>query len=220
MVQAPEPATEPRALSPAWQEALRTRTNVPPAAATTAAAPASRRRENVSRRRFLAGSFWSGLGATLLATTGGLLDFIYPRGVTGFGGPVAAGNVADYPPGAAPTHNVNGHFWIVNLDPTEASPNGSGGGEGLLALWRKCPHLGCSVPWNRSFVLPGFEAQGGFRCPCHGSTYTKAGVRVHGPAERSMDTMRVEVSETGEITVHTDEITSGALDNPGRALPV
>ena len=219
MTQTPERAAPRQDTTLAWQEALRTRTTV--TSGSPAVAIASRRGSGVSRRRFLAASFWSGLGVSLLAAMGGALDFIFPRGVIGFGGPVPAGNIADYPRGGRPVHNFNGQFWLVNLDPTDTAANGSGGGEGLLALWRKCPHLGCSVPWNSVFVLPNSDgSQGWFRCPCHASTYNKAGVRVHGPAPRSMDTMRIEVDEIGAITVHTGDVLPGGVDNPGRATPV
>ena len=88
-------------------------------------------------------------------------------------------------------------------------------GDGLLALWRRCPHLGCTVPWKSGFNYEGDK--GWFRCPCHGSTYTKAGVRVFGPATRSMDTMHIEVDDAGNITVNTGDITFGGADNPRRA---
>ena len=91
----------------------------------------------------------------------------------------------------------------LNLDPSESRPGGTGGADGLLALWRKCPHLGCSVPWISSFDFNGDK--GWYRCPCHGSTYTKAGVRVYGPAPRSMDTMKIEVDGAGNITVQTGQ---------------
>ena len=66
-----------------------------------------------------------------------------------------------------------------------ADPNG-----GLLALYQKCVHLGCTVQWLATF---DFQNQTGwFRCPCHQSTYTKAGVRVFGPAPRSLDTFEIQ----------------------------
>jgi cytochrome b6-f complex iron-sulfur subunit len=157
------------------------------------------------------------VAASLGAGAGALLDFLYPRGVRGFGGPVPAGNVRDYPAGDAPMHDPVGQFYMVHLDEADTSERGGGGAGGLLALWRKCPHLGCTVPWNAGFAFD--DERGWFRCPCHRSTYTKAGVRVFGPAPRSMDTMRIEIAEDGSITVHTDEIAAGGPDNPSRAVP-
>ena len=120
--------------------------------------------------------------------------------------------------GAPPVMKTEGQFWMANLDPAETRPGGSGGGDGLLALWRKCPHLGCTVPWRQTFNYEGDA--GWYRCPCHGSTYTKAGVRVYGPAPRSMDTMAIEIDAAGNITVNTGAITPGGPDNPQRAVPI
>jgi len=46
---------------------------------------------------------------------------------------------------------------------------------GLLALYRKCTHLGC---------VPTFGAgdYGGWFCPCHGSHYDASGRIRKGPA--------------------------------------
>ena len=148
-----------------------------------------------------------------MGAVGSAFDFLYPRNVSGSGGAVRASHVDDYERGGDPVKISAGAFWLVNLDPTDES---AGGGSGLLALWQKCPHLGCAVPW-----LGGFRFQdrsGWFRCPCHRSTYTRAGVRVFGPATRSMDTMLVTVDEQGRVTVQTGEIERGGPDNPTRAL--
>ncbi|MCK9494544.1 MAG: Rieske 2Fe-2S domain-containing protein [Dehalococcoidia bacterium] len=173
----------------------------------------------MSRRAFIRLSFWGGLGISLLGAAGTAVDFLYPRNVRGFGGPVPVGFAADYVAGAAPVLMREAQAWLVNLDPSEDRLGGAGGGAGLLALWQKCPHLGCAVPWNPTFSYEG-DGGGWFRCPCHRSTYTKAGVRVYGPAPRSMDTMLIEVDAAGRVTVQTGAITSGGPDNPSRALPV
>ena len=206
---------DPAAASDAWREALTTRRTRQREGQGLPGAQATRIPADVSRRSFILGSFWTGLGVSMLGGVGILLDFLYPRNVKGFGGPVAAGKLGDYKLGGDPLHFISGQFWIVNLDPSESRPGGSGGGDGLLALWRRCPHLGCTVPWKSGFNYEGDK--GWFRCPCHGSTYTKAGVRVFGPAPRSMDTMQIEVDDAGNITVQTGEITSGGADNPQRA---
>ncbi|MDA0256695.1 MAG: Rieske 2Fe-2S domain-containing protein, partial [Chloroflexi bacterium] len=171
----------------------------------------------LSRRRFILGAFWTGLGVSLAGSVGVFLDFFWPRGIEKFGGPFALGNVADFEPGDNPQLFIAAQTWIVNLDPAETRAGGSGGGEGYLALWRKCPHLGCSVPWRPTFQLREGEDEGWFRCPCHGSTYTKAGVRVFGPAPRSMDVFELSVDDEGNLTVHTDRVLSGSPENFARA---
>lgn len=201
----------------AWRSAIASRkTQV----ATTEGVPAAQAQpvEDLSRRRFIQLSFWTGLGISLLGSVGLFLDFFYPRNVRGFGGPVPGGNVAEYPVGGTPDHNREGQFYIVNLDPADTEPNGSGGQAGLLALWHKCPHLGCTVPWRPGATVEGFAATDWFQCPCHGSTYSIAGVRVFGPAPRSMDTMAIEIDDAGNITVQTGQVTSGGPDNPERAV--
>ena len=203
----------------AWKSALASpRTQVEDSEAIPAAMVSPLDRD-VSRRNFIRASFWGGLGVTLLGSVGLLLDFLYPRNVRGFGGPVPAGNVADYAKGAPPVANSEGQFWIANLDPTETRLGGSGGADGLLALWRKCPHLGCKVPWRGTCSYDGDDG-GWYRCPCHGSTYTTSGIRVFGPAPRSMDTMLIEIDDAGNITVQTGSVTPGGPDNPERAVPV
>jgi cytochrome b6-f complex iron-sulfur subunit len=198
----------------AWREALAARRTVADVA-TLPGAQVSPPDIEASRRTFLRGSFLGGLGLALLGSVGLLVDYLYPRGVRGFGGPVPAGKVTEYAKGAEPKHYLDGQFWITNLDPGESRKGGTGGGAGLIALWHKCPHLGCTVPWRPEFAFE--DDKGWFRCPCHGSTYTKAGVRVFGPAPRSMDTMQIDVDGSGNVTVQTGKRTPGGPDNPQRA---
>ncbi|HEY7268247.1 MAG TPA: Rieske 2Fe-2S domain-containing protein, partial [Dehalococcoidia bacterium] len=91
------------------------------------------------------------------------------------------------------------------------------------ALWHKCPHLGCTVPWREEFSYTdpksGEAHVGWFRCPCHGSTYNDAGVRVAGPAPRSMDRMEMNFDkDSGRLIVETGKITRGSNDNAAHAL--
>ena len=167
-------------------------------------------RPGISRRNLLRFSFWMGLGGGLAALGTAVVDALYPRGVSGFGSIVTAGTIDQYPPGTK-THNLEGKFWLVNL--TEAQ-----GGPGILALWHKCPHLGCTVPWREDFVFDepdtGKPHTGWFRCPCHGSTYTDAGVRVFGPSPRSLDVMAISYDAgSRNISVNSGKITKGSPDN-------
>ena len=171
----------------------------------------------IPRRGLLGLVFWTGLGTSFAANTGVLFDLLWPRGIKGFGGSVVAGTVDQFPPESM-TQVREGRFWLVNL--TEEQ-----GGPGFLALWWKCPHLGCTVPWRSDFrfVNPfsGQETQGWFRCPCHGSTYTHAGVRVYGPAPRSLDRMELTIDPSSKrIVVNTGKIAKGTPDNASFAVKV
>jgi menaquinol-cytochrome c reductase iron-sulfur subunit len=68
-------------------------------------------------------------------------------------------------------------------------PTGSGN---LKVLSSVCPHLGCAVRW--------IGKQDKFICPCHGGTFTSAGVHVSGPPLRAMDELESKV-ENGVLKV-------------------
>ena len=42
--------------------------------------------------------------------------------------------------------------------------------QGLVALYQRCVHLGCRVPWCQTSQW--------FECPCHGSKYSRVGSPV------------------------------------------
>ena len=121
-------------------------------------------------------------------------------------------------PGDDPVRVVEGNFWLVNLLPGEGRQGsvGVGGPGGLLALWARDPHLGCTVPWRAEYAFEGVV--GNFRNPCHGETYTKAGVRLFGPAPRSLDTFDIRVNRDGSVRVDTARVTLGPEDNALRAV--
>lgn len=55
-----------------------------------------------------------------------------------------------------------------------------------------CPHLGCSVSWQKS--------ADDFLCPCHGSVFGPSGKLVKGPAPRGMDPLPHRV-KSGKLQV-------------------
>lgn len=62
----------------------------------------------------------------------------------------------------------------------------------LRVLTSVCPHLGCTVPWNKE--------KNKFVCPCHGATFTADGGRLSGPSRRGMDALETSV-EDGQLMV-------------------
>lgn len=79
---------------------------------------------------------------------------------------------------------LSGRFYLVRTE------------DGLLALWQRCTHLGCAVPWE--------EEQGQFHCPCHGSVFNQLGEVAGGPAPRPLDIFPVTVRQ-GEVWVDTSQ---------------
>jgi len=178
------------------------------------AKPAPLRGVVVSRRVLILGGFWTTMLLAAVGVLGTPLDFAWPRrSAAGFGGEifVPAGQVP--PPGSEPVRFPAGRFYLTHLAPgQEGSPGG------VLAVYQKCTHLGCTVPWRPDFQFEG--TTGWFRCPCHGSTYTKgAAILVYGPAPRPLDLFEVQVKEDGGLVINTGAITKGSQDNPKRAVP-
>ncbi len=196
-----------------------TDTPPPERAMVTKAQRRRAQRMEMTRRQLGKVSFWGIFGFGLTGSLSAFLAFFWPRGVQGFGGKIAVASTLVPEVGADPVQVTLGKFWLVNLQEGEGTHGGFGfeGDSGLVALWWKCPHLGCTVPWKSTFNFEG--KQGWFRCPCHGSTYTKAGVRVFGPAPRPLDTMEVSVQADGSLSVDTGTIRKGAEDNPQRTVP-
>jgi menaquinol-cytochrome c reductase iron-sulfur subunit len=62
----------------------------------------------------------------------------------------------------------------------------------LRVLTSICPHLGCTVPWNKE--------KNQFVCPCHGATFSLDGTRISGPSLRGMDTLETSVQD-GQLLV-------------------
>ncbi|MDQ3946738.1 MAG: Rieske 2Fe-2S domain-containing protein [Actinomycetota bacterium] len=69
-----------------------------------------------------------------------------------------------------------------------------------MALFQKCPYLGCRVPWCNSSQW--------FECPCRGSKYNRVGEKKGGPAPWGMDRFPVDVSG-GVLTIKTAIVVQG-----------
>lgn len=161
-------------------------------------------RAKSTRRRFLGAGIVAALLPLLSGCTnyimgyivGGFgqasLSYFYPKKLSPFGSKIAVpGTVADYPVGSV-TVIREGKFYLSHVP------------EGLLALYWKCKHLGCTVPWKPNEEFGG--ESGVFHCPCHGSIYLRSGQNVAGPAPKPLDIMEIEIAG-GKITVNTKNIT-------------
>jgi menaquinol-cytochrome c reductase iron-sulfur subunit len=63
----------------------------------------------------------------------------------------------------------------------------------LKVLSAICPHLGCSVSWQKG--------QDEFVCPCHGGHFAPDGKHVSGPPPRAMDSLPNKMQD-GNLMVH------------------
>ena len=177
---------------------------------------------SVSRRKVMLIGFWGAMGAMMLGIVTTILNSLYPRNVAGFGGSVYVGTVDQLKSATGQKlHNLDAKAWVVLLTGEQVRRNPGAQEGSVIALYHKCPHLGCTVPWRSDFSREdprNLETYGGwFLCPCHGSTYSDAGVRVFGPAPRSMDTMELSITD-GKMTVNTGKIQAGDETNPTRAI--
>ena len=138
----------------------------------------------VSRRDFL-NIAWGVAGAlaiTELSLVG--LRFLSPRNAEGeFGGTFNLGTPDQYPSGSV-TPVEAGRFYLVHLE-----------AGGFLAIYRRCTHLGCAVPFD--------QGSGQFVCPCHGSEFTPDGDVLNPPAPRPLDLFQLSINEDSEIIVDT-----------------
>jgi len=172
----------------------------------------------VTRRLFILGGFWSTIGLALVGMVGPSLDFAFTRNPAGAAREVFVSPERIPAPGDDPVVIAEGRFFLVNLE-AGTTPNREKTDGGLLALWQKCPHLGCTVPYRSDFNFLG--RTGWFRCPCHGSTYTKeGGILVAGPAPRPLDRFSIEVLEDNSIVVNTGVTVAetGDADNPSKTV--
>ena len=172
-----------------------------------------------TRRLFILGGFWTTISLAMVGLVGPSLDFFWPRNPAGAAREVFVSEDDVPDPGGEPKAIVEGRFFLLNLEPG-TTPNGEETPGGLLALWRKCPHLGCTVPWRPDFNFLG--RTGWFRCPCHGSTYTKeGGILVAGPAPRPMDLFEIQIQEDNSLIVRTGVTAAekGSPENPSKTVP-
>jgi cytochrome b6-f complex iron-sulfur subunit len=180
-------------------------------------------RERLSRRRFLRRSMLTVWGVSATAAVGGALFMLYPNLAGQFGSQITVGAKAQFPAARPADYRIGqaGMFYvqpaksyISHLAPaTEFLLGGTtladqlaaesivkdSDGSYWIALYQRCVHLGCTVPFRDDCVS--------FKCPCHGSHYNVSGEYLDGPAPRSFD--RFALSFSGDSVI----VDTGTLNN-------
>ncbi len=112
--------------------------------------------------------------------------FLRSRSLEGdFGGVINAGPVESFPPGSV-TEFQEDNFYLVR------SQDG-----GFLAIYRRCPHLGCTVNWKADKER--------FYCPCHASSFDIYGNFDSQPVQRALDYFPVKI-EKNMVKVDTSQL--------------
>ena len=167
----------------------------------------------VSRRQFLNRSTVAMMGFSLTGFGAACVAFLWPPFVTGFGADVNAGLVDDVKSKIRDENGFlylpEGRAWVTEYpaaalpkaQATYSAPELTGMEAGLVALFQKCPHLGCRVP--NCLTSQWFE------CPCHGSRYNQVGEKRGGPAPRGMDRFAMSVNAKGEFIIRTGTVIQG-----------
>ncbi len=183
----------------------------------------------ITRRQFLNRSSVTLMTIGLSVFGAANIAFLWPRPQKGFGAKVKLGTVASIDEAIATgTPAVNFSYFseaqcyiqpypkdAVTQAAAEQAYSGAvleGIQTGYVALWQKCPHLGCKVP-----VCPSSQW---FECPCHGSQYNRVGEKKAGPAPRGMDRFPVTI-EGGNVVVDTGTVSQGppiGTDTTGQGL--
>lgn len=139
---------------------------------------------NIWSRRDVASIFvgWAAILTCFAAAGGAILRLLFPRVL--FEPPTAfkAGYPTEYGVGEVSEKWMKSQrVWIVRT-----------GGD-LYALLGICTHLGCTPRW--------LGPENKFKCPCHGSGYTKDGINFEGPTPRPLERVKISLGDDGQLVV-------------------
>jgi len=163
----------------------------------------------ITRRQFLTKALRISFGAFAGIQAISWLGFMWPKVSGGFGSKVDAGKVEDLKKqivqadgSVIPAFIPEARAYVLPFDSSQASDSQFSDGDtiadGLVAIYQRCVHLGCRVPWCNSSQ--------GFECPCHGSKYNLVGEYYAGPAPRNLDRFVVSVNPAGKFIIDTGTI--------------
>jgi cytochrome b6-f complex iron-sulfur subunit len=162
---------------------------------------------DVTRRQFLNRGIVALMGlGTVGFLAASMVGFLWPPPAKGFGGKIKAGKLSDIqasiaankePVYVAEARTYLSTYPVAEIDKAKKVYAASllpGMEDGLVALYQRCVHLGCRVPWCKSSQW--------FECPCHGSKYNRVGEKKGGPAPRGLDRFPIDVAG-GVVSIDT-----------------
>lgn len=151
----------------------------------------------ISRRQFFNRSIVGLMSFSLAGFGAAVLAYLWPRVSGGFGSAIRVGPIdevkAQIAAGNGFYYRPDGRMWITEypsgaIEKARAvysAPELAGMQAGLIALYQKCPHLGCRVPECATSQW--------FECGCHGSQFNQVGEKRGGPAPRGMDRFAMSI---------------------------
>jgi|TARA_B100000900_G_scaffold411589_1_gene431587 cytochrome b6-f complex iron-sulfur subunit len=162
----------------------------------------------VTRRQFLTKALRISFGAFAGIQALSWLGFLWPKVSGGFGSKIDAGSIEEIKDqlfqadgSVIPAFIPSARAYVLPLDASAVAnsqfSSGSTVADGLVAVYQRCVHLGCRVPWCNSSQ--------GFECPCHGSKYNMVGEYFAGPAPRNLDRFNVS-NVNGRFIIDTGTI--------------
>lgn len=152
--------------------------------------------DEIGRKEFLSRSWkmgWVLIGAAGVWTS---WDVLRPTEGSGLGGVIETVPQAEVPARSA-LFVRSAQTFLTEID------------EEVVALFQRCPHLGCRVAWC--------DSSGEFECACHGSTFNRAGEVRSGPSPRGMDRFSVSVDD-GVVVVDTGIVIEGPVAGTAESL--
>jgi cytochrome b6-f complex iron-sulfur subunit len=194
-------------------------------------------KQRLSRRRFLRRSMLAVWGLSTTAAFAGALYMMYPNLAGQFGSQLPLATKDKFPAATPDKYVLNqaGVFYYQEAKTyvshmaadtstllkgtaltdqlTSETFTKDKDGSYWVALYQRCVHLGCTVPFRNDCLS--------FKCPCHGSHYNVDGEYLDGPAPRSLD--RFPLSFSGDTVVVDTSQLAPAVPRPSpstRIIPL
>jgi cytochrome b6-f complex iron-sulfur subunit len=148
--------------------------------------------QRLRRRQVLRVGFAAALALSVTELAGAIAPYLRVTRIVGLGAPVAVGKASEILAQFAKTNDRpilfrEGRFFLLH------APGG------IIAAYRKCTHLGCTVPFSTEKDL--------FECPCHGSRFDKrTAVVLRTPAPKPLQLFHISESQSGALIVDTNPL--------------